>query len=106
MKVRIPRDQLDVGKALPWDVYNADGRRLFRNGFIFHTQESLRRVQDENKFLTDQIQALLRLDNDKENQLGKQFDLLSKQLAEKEIAYDELFKKHTQLESEYLKTRQ
>ena len=44
MRTRIKPGQIKIGIALPWDVYNGEGRRIFRKGFIFHSKESLQRV--------------------------------------------------------------
>lgn len=62
-------------------------------------------LQDENQFLNDQIQALLLQQTQKDQQLMNEIDLITSQLAKKEHDYDELYKKHTTLESEYLKSR-
>lgn len=62
-------------------------------------------LQDENQFLSDQIQALLKQEHEKDQQLNRQIDLITGQFSEKEKAYDELYKKHAKLESEYLNSR-
>ena len=62
-------------------------------------------LQDENQFLSDQIQALLKQEQEKDCQTVLQIDLMTKQLSELQRDYDELYSKHTQLESEYLKSK-
>lgn len=62
-------------------------------------------LQDENQFLNEQHQALLQQQQEKDQQLTSQIELISDQLIQKQQEYDELYKKHTQLESEYLKSR-
>lgn len=44
MKVRASLSELTVGNSLPWDLYNADGRCLFRKGFVINTESSLQRM--------------------------------------------------------------
>ena len=62
-------------------------------------------LQDENQFLNDYAQALLRQLQEKDQELFQQIDLITSQLAESLQNYDELYQKHTKLESEYLKSR-
>ena len=62
-------------------------------------------LQDENQFLNDHIQALLKQQQEKDQQLEHEIDLLTSQLAEKQQAFDGLYEKHARLESEYLKSR-
>ena len=44
MRTPIQKGQIKIGEALPWDVFTAEGRRIFRKGFIFRSKESLSRV--------------------------------------------------------------
>lgn len=44
MRIPLKTEQLSLGRALPWDVYDSDGRRIFRKGFIFRSQASLSRI--------------------------------------------------------------
>jgi DNA repair exonuclease SbcCD ATPase subunit len=62
-------------------------------------------LQDENQFLNEQVQTLLQQQNPQGDQVNKEIDLLTSQLAEKQHAYDELYKKHVRLEQEYLKSK-
>jgi hypothetical protein len=62
-------------------------------------------LQDENQVLNERVQSLLQQQNQNDQQLASEIDLLTSQLAEKEHDYDELYKRHTTLESEYLKSR-
>ena len=62
-------------------------------------------LQDENQFLNDQVQTLLQQQGPQDPQVSEEIDLLTSQLAEKQQAYDELYKKHIRLEQEYLKSK-
>jgi HD-GYP domain-containing protein (c-di-GMP phosphodiesterase class II) len=44
VRVQIQKDQLRIGEALPWDVYDADGHRIFKRGFVFRSHDSLSRI--------------------------------------------------------------
>lgn len=74
-------------------------------------EDAIEILQDENEFLQDQIQALLKMDIESKdvrqepvNESGDARVLqLQKELAEKQKAYDQLYDKFTQIEAEYLK---
>lgn len=53
MRLRLRQGQIETGEAIPWDIYNADGRRIFRKGFIFRSKESLSRVMQMELFCND-----------------------------------------------------
>lgn len=62
-------------------------------------------LQDENEFLSKQIQSLLKQEQENDAQTSHQIDSLTRELAEKSQSYDELYAKHTRLESEYLRNK-
>jgi HD-GYP domain-containing protein (c-di-GMP phosphodiesterase class II) len=53
LRTAIQKGRLKIGEALPWDVYNAEGRRIFRKGFIFRSQESLSRIMQMELYCED-----------------------------------------------------
>lgn len=70
MRKRVSKGQIKIGEAIPWDLYNAEGYRIFRKGFIFHNNESLSRVAQMELYQTvdaeqhDDIQPLVDLSPD------------------------------------------
>jgi len=53
LRTAIQKGRLKIGEALPWDVYNAEGRRIFRKGFIFRSKESLSRIMQMELYCED-----------------------------------------------------
>ncbi|MBI3563363.1 MAG: hypothetical protein HY080_16790 [Gammaproteobacteria bacterium] len=60
-------------------------------------------LQDENQFLTEQIQSLLKEQMESDNRYLQEIHDLKQQTAALESRHMELEKKHTKLETEYLK---
>lgn len=44
MRTQLNNNDVQLGQALPWDLYNSDGRRIFRKGFVIHTEQALYRL--------------------------------------------------------------
>ncbi len=44
MKTGLDREAIRVGEPLPWDLVNAEGRILFRKGFIVHSETNRQRL--------------------------------------------------------------
>ncbi len=65
--------------------------------------EAIEVPQDENEFLQDQIQALLKQDAQYDTKTSHQIEVLKTHLADKNKEYDELNQKFTQVEAKYLK---
>lgn len=60
-------------------------------------------LQDENQFLSDQIQALLTLQRNEDAKLELEMERMSSAFTDKELELLEQKKKYTELEAEYLK---
>ena len=56
-KHRVVRDDILVGKALPWNVYDSNGVLLLRRGFMIESQRSLDRLLAEGLFLLQENQS-------------------------------------------------
>ncbi len=45
MKKRVDNNEISIGQPLEWNVENTAGRWILPKGFIYHTEESLRRPE-------------------------------------------------------------
>ena len=48
--VRIAPGALVIGRPLPWDVYDADGNVLLRQGYVIHTNSQLEHLFERGRF--------------------------------------------------------
>jgi chromosome segregation ATPase len=110
----INEQQVKIGKLIQeiadLEIEAAAGHRIQTtiNQLNHQTDEltmAIEVLQDENQFLNEQVQMLLQQQHQKDQQLSHEIDLITSQLAEKQQAYDDLYKKHIRLESEYLRAR-
>lgn len=47
--IRIPPGALDLGRPLPWNVYDADGKVLLRQGYVIQTDSQLEQLFDRGR---------------------------------------------------------
>ena len=110
----IQEQQAEIGRLIQeiadLEVEAAQAQRIQSsiNSLNNHSDElaiAIEVLQDENQFLSDQIQSLLKQEQENDRQTASQIDLMTSQLSQLQHDYDELNAKHTRLESEYLKSR-
>lgn len=46
MKLKLNPDDIQLNQPIDWDLYSESGRRLFKKGFIVHTEQSLKQLLD------------------------------------------------------------
>jgi HD-GYP domain-containing protein (c-di-GMP phosphodiesterase class II) len=44
MKLRLNTDDIQLNQPIDWDLYNKSGRRLFKKGFIVHSEQNLKQL--------------------------------------------------------------
>ena len=60
-KRRLETHDIHVGLTLPWNLYNASGKCLFKKGFIIHTDETIRKMTQLELFIEDSAPATARV---------------------------------------------
>lgn len=48
--IPIPKSEIDIGKPLPWSVYNGDRQLLLKRGFVIETQAQLEGLSEKGLF--------------------------------------------------------
>jgi hypothetical protein len=56
--IRIPPGALDLGRPLPWNVYDADGKVLLRQGYVIQTDSQLEQLFDRGRCKPRKIEAV------------------------------------------------
>jgi HD-GYP domain-containing protein (c-di-GMP phosphodiesterase class II) len=46
MKLRLNADDIQLNQPIDWDLYSKSGHRLFKKGFIVHTEQNLKQLLD------------------------------------------------------------
>jgi len=46
MRVKLQKNDIAVGEAIPWNLYNNQGKVLFKQGFVINTEVSFNRLLD------------------------------------------------------------
>lgn len=54
--VRIAPGALTIGRPLPWDVYDADGNILLRQGYVIQTDSQLEQLFERGRFKPRKIE--------------------------------------------------
>jgi c-di-GMP-binding flagellar brake protein YcgR len=85
--IAICKDDIDIGKPLPWSIYTHDRHLLLRRGFVLESQSQLDGLSDNEffRFTTDDASHVSRPGTDDVGERAK-----SDPATERSIAFDEI----------------